>query len=250
MNGKITIEVCVDSMQSAIAAQEAAADRIELCANLLEGGTTPSAGLIALVRRRLSIKLHVMIRPRGGDFCYDADEIRVMQNDITMAKQLGADGVVFGMLDPDGSIDTATSRGLLELARPLKVTCHRAIDMSHNMRKSLGALIDLGVDCVLTSGGRQTAMEGCSMIRRLVREAEGRISVMAGSGIDDRNVRELISKTGVTQIHVGMSERTPGPMKYHNAKISMGTAKGREYDRFGASKEKLENLVAACRPPP
>jgi copper homeostasis protein len=246
MNGKVNVEVCVDSLASAVAAQEAGADRIELCANLLEGGTTPSAGLMALVRRRLSIKLHVMIRPRGGDFCYDTDEIRVMQNDITMAKQLGADGVVFGILDPQGFIDVANNRGLLELARPLKVTCHRAIDMSRNMRKSLEALIDLGVDYVLTSGGQQTAMEGRSMIRQLVHEATGRISVMAGSGVNERNVRELIAKTGVTQIHVGMSERTSGPMKYRNSKISMGTAKGREYDRFGASRRKLQKLIAAC----
>lgn len=247
MNSKFAVEVCVDSVDSAMAAQAAGADRIELCGNLLEGGTTPSAGLIALVRRNLSIKLHVMIRPRGGDFCYNAGELRVMENDITMAKQLGADGLVFGILDQDGVIDTAKTGNLLELARPLKVTCHRAIDMSRGLRKSLEALIALGVDYVLTSGGEQTAIEGSAAIGRLVRAAGHRISVMAGGGIHERNVRELIAKTRVKQIHVGLSERSPGPMKYRNEKISMGTVKGLEYDRFGASEERLKRLVAACK---
>lgn len=247
MTGKISVEVCVDSVDTAMAAQAAGADRVELCANLLEGGTTPSAGVIALARRKIEIKLHVMIRPRGGDFCYEADEVRVMENDITMAKQLGADGVVFGILDPDGSIDATRMRGLLELARPLKITCHRAIDMSRDLRKSLDALINLGVDYVLTSGGKQTALEGSASIKGLVRAAGDRISIMAGGGVNERNVRDVISKTGIKQIHVGMSDRTPGPMKYRNERISMGTAKGREYDRFGASKERLAKLVAACK---
>jgi copper homeostasis protein len=247
MNNKITVEVCVDSAASAMAAQAAGADRVELCGNLLEGGTTPSAGLIALVRRNLSIKLHVMIRPRGGDFCYDADELRIMENDIVMAKQFGVDGVVFGILDREGRIDSPKMRSLLESARPLKVTCHRAIDMSRDLHKSLDALIDLSVDYVLTSGGEQTAIEGSAAIGRLVRAAGDRISVMAGSGVNERNARKLIAETGATQIHVGLSERIPGPMKYCNAKISMGTAKGREYDRFGASQERLEKLLAACK---
>lgn len=243
--GKIHVEVCIDSLESALAAESAGADRVELCANLLEGGTTPSAGLIAEVRRSISMKLHVMIRPRGGDFCYDAGEFRIIERDIAVAKDLGADAVVLGILTPEGLIDESRMRTLIELARPMKVTCHRAIDMSRDLRKSLETLIALGVDYVLTSGGEQTAPEGSAQIARLVRAARGRIAVVAGSGINERNVRRLIAETGVSEIHVGLSDAVPGPMKYRTCKISMGKAKGREYARFGTSQARLEALIAA-----
>ena len=246
LNSQIAVEVCIDSVDSAIASQTAGADRVELCDNLLEGGTTPSAGMIAEVRRNISIKLHVMIRPRGGDFCYTGAELRVMERDIATAKALAADGVVFGLLDPSGNLDAQKMQRLIELARPMKVTCHRAIDMSRDPRKSLATLIALGVDYVLTSGGRQTAIEGSASIARLVRAAAGRIAVMAGSGVNERNVRGLIAATGVSQIHVGMSEPIPSLMKFRNRKISMGKAKGREYARFGVSKERLAKLIAAA----
>lgn len=242
---KIRVEVCIDSLHSAFAAQAAGADRVELCANLLEGGTTPSAGLIAEVRCNVSMKLHVMIRPRGGDFCYSAGEFRIMERDIAVAKNLGADAVVIGILDPAGLIDGVAMAKLIELACPMKVTCHRAIDMSRDLRKSLETLIGLGVDYVLTSGGRQTAPEGSAEIARLVRAAKGSIAVIAGSGIDERNVRRVIADTGVTEIHVGLSDAIPSPMKYRNPKISMGKIKGREYSRFSTSQARLEALIAA-----
>jgi copper homeostasis protein len=244
-NRKIKVEVCIDSLDSALAAQAAGADRVELCANLLEGGTTPSAGLIDEVRRNISMKLHVMIRPRGGDFCYTGGEFQIMERDIAVAKDLGADAVVLGVLTAEGLIDEARMRTLIELARPMKVTCHRAIDMSRDLRKSLETLIGLGVDYVLTSGGEQTAIEGSAAIARLVRAARSRIAVMAGSGINEHNVRRLIAETGVTEIHVGLSDAVPGPMKYRNPRISMGKAKGREYARFGTSQTRLDALIAA-----
>jgi copper homeostasis protein len=243
---KIHVEVCIDSLDSALAAQSAGADRVELCANLLEGGTTPSAGLIAEVRRNISMKLHVMIRPRGGDFCYSQGEFRIMERDIYAAKDLGADAVVLGILDPKGAIDRGRMAKLIELARPMKVVCHRAIDMSRDLRKSLETLISLGLDYVLTSGGEQTAVDGSAQIARLVRAARGRIAVIAGSGINERNVRHLIHETSATEIHVGLSDAIPGPMKYHNRKISMGKVKGREFARFGASQRRLEALIAAA----
>jgi copper homeostasis protein len=249
MNGKLSVEVCIDSVESAIAAQDGGADRVELCGNLLEGGTTPSAGLIAEVRRNASIKLHAMIRPRGGDFCYSAPELAVMEKDIATAKELGADGVVLGVLDADGNVDAKRIAQLLERARPMKITCHRAIDMSRDLLKSLEALIGLGADYVLTSGGRQTAIQGSANIASMVRAANGRIVVMAGSGIHERNVRQLIAETGVKEIHVGMSDSVSGPMKYRNEKIAMGRVKGREYDRFGVSQSRLEKLIAAIRIP-
>lgn len=242
---KIHVEVCIDSLDSALAAQAVGADRVELCADLLEGGTTPSAGLIIEIRRRLSMKLHVMIRPRGGDFCYTEDEFRVMELEIAAAKGFGADGVVLGILTAEGLIDEPRMRTLIEQARPMKVTCHRAIDMSRDLRRSLETLIDLGADYVLTSGGRQTAPEGSAAIARLVRAAKGHISVMAGSGINERNVRRVIAETGVTDVHVGLSDAVASPMKYRNPKISMGKAKGREYARFATSQARLEALMAA-----
>ncbi|HTU33719.1 MAG TPA: copper homeostasis protein CutC [Candidatus Acidoferrum sp.] len=242
---KIQVEVCVDSLDSSLAAQAAGADRVELCANLLEGGTTPSSGLIAEVRRNISMKLHVMVRPRGGDFCYTGDEFQIMQLEIAAAKGFGADGVVLGILTAEGLIDEARMRTLIDHARPMKVTCHRAIDMSRDLRKSLETLIGLGVDYVLTSGGRQTAPEGSVAIARLVRAAKGRIRVIAGSGINERNVRRVIAETHVTEIHVGLSDAVPGPMKYRNTKISMGKVKGREYTRFSTSQTRLAALIAA-----
>ncbi|MGH9735317.1 MAG: copper homeostasis protein CutC [Candidatus Acidiferrales bacterium] len=242
---KVQVEVCIDSLDSALAAQAAGADRVELCSNLLEGGTTPSAGLIIEIRRRLSMKLHVMIRPRGGDFCYTEDEFRIMELEIAAAKGFAADGVVWGILNEKGLIDELRMRTLIEQARPMKVTCHRAIDMSRDLSKSLETLIDLGVDYVLTSGGRQTAREGSAAIARLVRAAKGRISVMAGCGINERNVRRVIAETGVTEIHVGLSDEVSSPMKYRNSKISMGKVKGREYARFATSQARLEALIAS-----
>lgn len=246
MSNKPIVEVCVDSLESALAAERGGAHRLELCCDLLEGGLTPSAGLISIVRQGISIKLHVMIRPRGGDFCYTDDEFRIMQQDVATAKQLGADGVVFGILDVDGDVDAKWTGQLIELARPLSVTYHRAFDMSCDLLGSLETLMNLGVDRLLTSGGEQTAMEGKGTIKRLVSAAKGRIIVMAGSGIHEENVRRLIEETGVGEIHVGLNGPVSSPMRYRNEKISMGMVKGREYQRYGVSQERVEKLVAAA----
>ena len=246
MKNKPIVEVCVDSVESAVAAERGGAHRVELCADLLEGGVTPSAGLIAGVRRRISIKLHVMVRPRGGDFCYTEDEIAVMRQDIIAAKELGADGLVFGILDAEGDVDATRTRELADVARPRKVTYHRAIDMSRDLLASLETLVDLRIDYILTSGGEQTAMEGKETLGRLVRAADGRIVVIAGSGIQERNVRQLIEETGVREIHVGLNGPVSGPMRYRNEKISMGSVKGREHQRFGVAQERVEKLVAAA----
>src|SRR2546430_1630073 len=157
MTNPILIEVCVDSPASAVAAERGGAQRIELCSGLIEGGVTPSAGLIEKGRAKVSVAMHVIIRPRGGDFYYDADEIDTMGRDIETARKLGVDGVAFGLLDINGNVDTVHTRQLLELARPLKVTFHRAFDMSADLFRSLEDLRALGVDRVLTSGGEQTA---------------------------------------------------------------------------------------------
>ena len=141
----ITLEICVDSVEGALAAEAGGAQRVELCDNLLEGGTTPSAGMIALTRQQIHIGLQVIIRPRGGDFCYSDLEFAVMQYDVNQAKQLGADGVVIGLLNPDGTVDKARTAALIDLARPLNVTFHRAFDMAVDPHQALEELIDLGV---------------------------------------------------------------------------------------------------------
>jgi len=245
MSNNFVLEVCVDSVESAVAAERGGAHRIELCSNLFDGGVTPSAGLIATVRQKISIGVHVMIRPRGADFCYSEDEFRVMQRDILMAKQLGADAVVLGILDLDGSVDIDRTERLVGLAAPLKVTFHRAFDMASDLLAALRDLEGVGVNCVLTSGGKQTALEGAEVLKRLVAASNG-IAIMAAGGIEDYNVSDLIEQTGVREIHASLKAPVASPMRYQNARISMGTAEGREYQRFVVSQQRVQKLLQAA----
>ena len=245
MNDQVLIEVCVDSIASAMAAERGGARRVELCSGLIEGGVTPSPGLIEKVRAKVSIGLHIIIRPRGGDFYYDSDELDVLRRDIAAAKQLNVDGVVFGLLDTDGNVDTPRTRELVELARPLNVTFHRAFDMSADLFRSLEDLSAIGVDRILTSGGEQTAEQGIPTIARLVKTVNGRLEIMAGSGIGHQNARSIVEQTGVREIHVGLRASVPSPMLYHNPRISMGTATGREYQRFLVLEENVRKLCRA-----
>lgn len=243
MSDKVIVEVCVDSLDSALAAEGGGAQRVELCSGLIEGGVTPSAGLIATTRQKISIGLHVMIRPRAGDFCYSPDEFSVMQRDVLMAKQLGADGVVFGILDLDGTVDVPKTRQLVELARPLKTTYHRAFDMSADLRPSLEQVIETGADRILTSGGTPTAVEGAETLRNLVELASGRVIVMACGGIDAENVRVVIDQTGVREVHVGLRTPMASPMRYRNENIAMGTVRGSEYQRFVVQEDRVARLI-------
>ena len=183
MTSALICEVCVESVEAAVAAEQGGAHRVELCADLLEGGITPSAGTIALARARLGIRLHVLIRPRGGDFCYSDTELDIMRHDIATARALGADGVVLGVLLPDGTVDAARTAELMAAARPLSVTFHRAFDVTRDPYEALEALIALGVDRVLTSGQESSALEGLDTLAALVQQAGDRIAVMPGGGI-------------------------------------------------------------------
>lgn len=250
MNDPIVIEVCVDSVASAVAAERGGAKRVELCGNLLEGGVTPSAGLIELVREKTSIGLQVMIRPRGGDFLYTREEFETMQRDIVAAKKLGADGVVVGILDAEGNIDVERTRQLVELARPLDVTFHRAFDMSADLFRSLEDLCGTGVDRLLTSGGEPTAAQSADVIAGLVKAARGRVAIMACGSINHHNAASIIAQTGVKDIHVGLRSAVASAMVHRNPRISMGTASGREYERFQVLEEdvlSLHRAVAAGR---
>lgn len=243
--GRVLIEVCVDSVASAVAAERGGAARVELCSNLPEGGVTPSAGMIEVVRRSMSIGLQVMIRPRAGDFCYDEAEIDIMARDIAMAKSLGADGVVFGILDTKAQVDVDRTSHLVELARPLNVTFHRAFDMAEDLSRALEDVCSAGADRVLTSGGEQACLQGVNAIAELVSSARNRIAIMAGAGIRHDNVAQIIARTGVREIHVGLSSLVPSPVVYRNPRISMGKAEGREYQRQQVLEESIRQLQEA-----
>lgn len=245
MTEPVLIEVCVDSVASAVAAEAGGAVRVELCSDLLEGGITPSAGLIATVRSRISIGLHPIIRPRPGDFCYSEQEMEIMGRDIETAKELGADGVVLGILDTEGHVDVERTRQLVELARPLSVTFHRAFDMSSDLFRALEGVCQAGASRILTSGGEQTCFEGIDTIATLVKSAQGRVAIMAGGGIGHRDAPTIVERTGVREIHVGLSSSVASPMRYRNPRVTISRASGSEYDRGQVLEEDVRTLRRA-----
>ncbi len=215
-------EICLDSVDGVRAAVAACAARVELCANLLEGGTTPSLGLIRQARRVAGIRLHVIIRPRGGDFLYDDDEFAAMQTDIEAAKAEGADGVVIGMLDAEGRLDRARMAALVGLARPMAVTCHRAFDMTRDPAEALETLIELGIERVLTSGQEASVLEGLPLIAALVRQAAGRIVVMPGGGITERNLDRIVQGSGAREFHFAAMQPAESAMRFRREHVFMG----------------------------
>lgn len=228
-----------------MAAERGGADRVELCAGLPEGGTTPSAGMIAAVRKKVAIGLQIMIRPRGGDFCYSAEEFGIMQRDILIAKQLGANGVVFGMLDVEGNVDKERMRQLIEMARPLKVTCHRAFDMTCDFNRALEDLVEVGMDRILTSGGKKSAVDAMPTLAQLVQEAQGRISVMGCGELSIANVKAVVKYTHISEVHAGLGNPVPSVMRFRNQKISMGTLSNTEYQHVVVSESSVRELRAA-----
>ena len=197
----VRVEAAVDSFAGALAAQEAGVHRIELCGPLHEGGTTPSAGLIARCLERLLVSVHVLVRPRVGDFVYTDDEFEIMKRDIAVAKELGADGVVIGILTPDGEVDADRLAELHAIASPLRVGFHRAFDSVKDQDEALELLVSLQCDCILTSGGAKTATEGAPNLKRLVERAGDRITVIAGGKVTPVNVAALVQETGVQVVH-------------------------------------------------
>jgi copper homeostasis protein len=211
----IIVEACVDSVESALAAERAGAARLELCDNLNDGGTTPSAGMIAACKAQVAIPVFVIIRPRGGDFVASRFELDVMLRDIAVARSLGADGIVIGLLTPDGDIDIEQTARLREEAGGLPVTFHRAFDGVRDRRAALDALIALGIDRVLTSGGARRAIDGVEEIAALVAQAGDWTGVMAGGGIRQSNAEEILQRTGVRELHVRPTRPTTA-MRYRN----------------------------------
>jgi len=241
----ITVEICIDSVDSAVAAEKGGAQRVELCSDLVEGGITPSAGLIATVRQKIQIGLQVMIRPRGGEFHYSAEAFDIMRRDIRMAKQLGANGVVFGLLDIDGKVEVERTRELVELARPLNVTYHRAFDMARDLDGSLEDVIRTGADRILTSGAEVAAPDAVPTLKRLITAGGDRIIILVGGGMKPHNAPKVIAETGAKEIHAGLRTTKEGPMRYRNEKLVMGTIPGLEYNRTVVLEKDVAALVKA-----
>lgn len=218
----VKVEICLDSVESAIIAEKNGADRVELCDNLFEGGTTPSYGTIKMARSSVKLGLQVIIRPRGGDFCYSDLEFEVMRADIEMCKSLGVDGVVLGILNPDGSVDINRTKQLVELASPLNVTFHRAFDMTNDPFKALENVISTGADRLLTSGQEASVIEGIPLIKDLIEKAGEKIIVMPGAGLTKRNLTYFLNATNASEIHLAAQEFQEGKMNYRPSHIFMG----------------------------
>jgi copper homeostasis protein len=239
----VLVEACVDAIDAALEAARGGAGRIELCGELLQGGVTPSAGLIAAVWERIDVPLHVLVRPRTGDFLYTDDELDVMRRDVEQVKTLGVDGIVLGALTADGDVDVARLRSLVELARPMSVTFHRAFDFVRRQDAALDALLELGVDRVLTSGGAPTALEGVASIAELVRRAGHRIIVMAGGSITASNVAEIVAAAGVREVHVRGAASVDSAMRHRRDVVSLSKAGTSDYARSVTRADEIRRVV-------
>ena len=233
MSKKSKIEICANSVESAVRAQEGGAYRVELCAGIPEGGTTPSFGEIRMARQLLQqTKLHVIIRPRGGDFLYNQLELDIMLHDIKVARQLGADGVVFGCLTAEGNVDMPAMKKLMNAVGDMNVTFHRAFDMCRDPKEALEQIIELGCSRILTSGLEANAVKGIPMLKELIELADGRIIIMPGCGVNPGNIIEIAEGTGAEEFHFSGRSSYESGMIFRNDKVSMGgTVKIEEYQR-------------------
>lgn len=259
MANKYLCEMCVASTQGIEVARDLGADRIELCSALSEGGLTPSLGLLSYaVRNSGATKVNVLIRPRAGDFVYSDAELEVMRDDIIMAREAGANAVVIGVLNPDGSLNYEAMKYLLEAAwgpcktccdrsEPLKVTCHRAFDVCCDYRKTLEQLIELGVDHVLTSGGESNALRGAQLLRELNEAYGDKISLIAGAGVNEGNVAAIARVSSVKEFHFSAKGMAPSQMVYRNPKVYMGMPGSDDYDIPVTSKHTAQAIIAALK---
>lgn len=243
MKNPFVLEICVESAESAIAAEGGGAHRIELCADLAGGGTTPSAGLMQRVREYVHIPIHVMIRPRSGDFVYSDHELEIMRNDIRVAKQFHMDGVVLGILQEDARVDVERTGMLVEYAHPLPVTFHRAFDLAKNPATALEEVIETGSTRILTSGGELRATDGLSILRYLVDAAKGRILIMPCGGIDSGNIARIVRATSAREIHTSVGTSNPRPSGNGNS-MSEGKDDPRSPAPFAVLEQNVTELVS------
>ncbi|KAK0049470.1 copper homeostasis protein cutC isoform X1 [Biomphalaria pfeifferi] len=239
------MEVCVDSVQSAINAQAGGASRVELCANLMEGGTTPSIGLLKVIKSQITIPVFVMIRSRGGDFCYNDLEMEVMKEDLLALKRAGADGFVFGVLTQDGEVNAAACQSLLDIARPCPVTFHRAIDMARDIYFSLTTVINLGFDRILSSGGYNSALEGCNVLQAMVQQTQGvKTIVVPGGGIKIDNLEQILLKSQAKEFHGSARRVIDSVMTFRKCNLTMGSQPDIEFITKVTSTEDVSKMVS------
>ncbi|RWO58988.1 copper homeostasis protein CutC [Mesorhizobium sp.] len=242
------IEICVEGIDGLLAAQAAGADRVELCASLVEGGVTPSFGMVRAALELATIPFHVIVRPRGGDFLYSDAEYRSMLADVRTLRELGVAGVVVGCLNADGAIDEKRMSELVQAAGHLNVTCHRAFDMTRDPTDALEALIRSKVGRVLTSGQRDTALEGVALLADLVRQAGKRIIILGCGGLDPNNIAEVRERTGLTEMHFAALKDVPSAMRYRNPRVGMGgTDLDREYRNTVTDAALVAATIAAAK---
>ncbi len=245
---ELTIEICVEGTDGLLAAQEAGADRVELCASLVEGGITPSLGVVRAARQRARIPFNVIVRPRGGDFLYSEAEHAAMLDDVSALRDLGASGAVIGCLTPEGDIDEARTAALVAAARPLTVTCHRAFDMTRDPAAALEVLIRCGVDRVLTSGQQVDAVDGIPLLKSLHEQAAARIIIMACGSLSEQSIARVRRETGVKEMHFSALKETPSPMRFRNPALVMGGADPeREYRLPVTDTERVARTIRAAR---
>ena len=224
MENNIKIEICVDSVESCINAEKGGADRLELCGNMFEGGTTPSYGVLELAREKVSKPIYAMVRPRGGDFCYDDIEFEIMKKEIKLMKELKIDGIVFGILTKEGKVDKERCSQLLDLWGNSKATFHRAIDVSCNLNEACEDIISLGFERILTSGGEANVMSGIIKLKELVEKYNDKIIIMPGSGINERNIEYIKGTVKANEYHMTANKTVNSVMEYKNENVFMGAA--------------------------
>lgn len=240
---KRLLEICIDSVDSGIIAEAAGADRLELCDNLYEGGTTPSLGTIRLARKEISIPINIIIRPRGGDFLYNDIELAIMAEDIRIAREEGVNGVVIGLLSPEGKIDIEKAKKLIDIARPMSVTFHRAFDMTPDPFKSLEDVIATGADRLLTSAHENWVYNNAGLIKELIQKAGIRVVIMPGAGINENNIADIINKTDAMELHVTGHKTVESKMVFRKSGIFMGGLKEiPEYTRNYADHSTIKKM--------
>jgi len=242
------IEVCVEGIDGLVAAQQAGADRVELCASLAEGGITPSLGTVRAALAVANVPFHVIVRPRGGDFLYSEREFATMLDDVAALRDMAVAGVVVGCLTADGRIDEARMSALVSAAGPLAVTCHRAFDMTADIEEAIEALVRCGVGRVLTSGQRDTAVEGLDTLRRTVAVAAGRIKVMACGELDETTIARVLHESGADELHFAALRAAPSEMAWRNPHVGMGgDDRDREYRVTVTDADAVRRTIAAAR---
>lgn len=235
------LEVCVDSVESAIAAFEGGADRIELCGDLPVGGVTPSEALFRLIRKYTDLKIRVLLRPRFGDFCYSDYELEIMREEIQKFAELGAEGIVTGVLTPQGDLNMEQMEALIKCAGKTDVALHRAFDVCRNPLETMEAAIALGIKTILTSGQKNSAWEGRALLKELEEKSKKRIEILAGAGIDADIIARLYKETGITSYHLSGKIKKESKMEFRNSQVSMGLPGFSEYEIWQTSKENVEN---------